>query len=267
MNYKTLFNELRRKGQAALMPFVVIGDPDYETSLEVVKTIIKSGADILELGLPFSDPTADGPTIQLADQRALQAGLNTDRCFQFLQEIRSFSEIPVGLLVYGNLVYQRGIEQFYQDAAAAGVNSVLVADLPIEEAEPFIAAARTHDIAPVFIISPLTTGERQQRILQQCQGFVYLVSRLGVTGARKELYHKTEQLIRRIKPATALPLAVGFGISTPEQVRKITRAGADAAIVGSAIVKLIGRYQKDTEELLKSLAAFVPQLKQATILP
>ncbi len=266
MDYKQLFRALKQKQQAALMPFVVIGDPDYDTSLEIVKTLIESGADILELGLPFSDPIADGPTIQLADQRALKAGINTDQCFQFLQTIRAFSDIPIGLLVYANLIYQRDIDQFYQDATAAGVNSVLVADLPVEEALPFVSAARKQKIDTVFIISPLTEGERLEQILKQCQGFVYIVSRLGVTGACKTLYNQTASLIKKTKQVTTLPLAVGFGISTPEQVATLVQAGADAAIVGSALIKIIQQNLSDKFQMLRILTDFIKRLKQATVL-
>ena len=190
--YKKTFNELKKKKQGALVAFTVIGDPDYKTSLEIAKKMIDSGADILELGLPFSDPIADGKTIQAADMRALKSGMNTEKAFDLIKSVRKYNDnIPIGLLVYGNLIYQRGINKFYDDAARAGVNSILVADVPIEEADDYIKAARKNDIDTVFIVSPLTSNERIKKIVSKTTGFVYVVSRLGVTGARATLGDST----------------------------------------------------------------------------
>src|SRR3989338_3306190 len=186
--YKTTFNQLKRRKEKALIPFVAAGDPDYKASLEVVKTIINSSADILELGFSFSEPIADGPTIQAAGASALSSGVNTDRNFTFIKQIRKFNnKIPIGILIYANLIYQRGIEKFYKDAATAGIDSVLVADLPIEEADEYIKAARKHKVNTVFIVSPLTSNERLKKIIKKARGFVYVVSRLGVTGVREDL--------------------------------------------------------------------------------
>src|SRR3989338_7702363 len=190
--YKKTFNELKKNKQGALAAFTVIGDPDYKTSLEIVKKVIDSGADILELGLPFSDPIADGPTIQAADMRALESGMDTDKAFEFLKEIRKYNgKIPIGLLVYGNLILQRGIDVFYKDAAKSGVNSVLAADIPIEESDEYIKSAKQNNIDTVFIVSPLTSDERIKKIADKTTGFVYAVSRLGVTGARATLENST----------------------------------------------------------------------------
>src|SRR3989344_745739 len=218
--YKKTFNELKKKKQGALVAFTVIGDPDYKTSLEIAKKMVDSGADILELGLPFSDPIADGKTIQAADMRALKSGMNTDKALSFIKEIRRYNtKIPIGLLVYGNLIYQRGINKFYNDAAKPGVNSILVADVPIEEADDYIKAARKNKVDTVFIVSPLTSNERIKKIVNKTSGFVYVVSRLGVTGARAALENSTLRLIKRIRQHTKKPLCVGFGISKPEHVK------------------------------------------------
>jgi tryptophan synthase alpha chain len=264
MRYKIKNAELKSKKEKALIPFVVIGDPDYETSLKIVKTIVDSGADVLELGLPFSDPMADGPTIQAADVRALKKNINTDICFKFIKDVRKFTDIPIGLLVYSNLVFQRGINQFYKDAKEAGVDSVLIADVPVEESDPYVIAARSNKVNTIFLVSPLTKGKRLDSVLKNCTGFVYLVSRLGVTGAKKELKSSTLQLIKRVRKKTSLPIYVGFGISTPEHVKSVLAAGADGAIVGSAIVKIIEKNLKNKSKLFKDLSKYIEALKKAT---
>ena len=263
-SYKETFAELKKKKQGALVAFTVIGDPDYKTSLDIVKKIIDSGADILELGLPFSDPIADGPTIQAADMRSLANGMNTDMVFEFLKEIRKYNgKIPIGLLVYGNLMLQRGIEKFYSDAAASCVNSVLAADVPIEEADDYIKAAKSNKVDTVFIISPLTSDERIKKISERTTGFVYVVSRLGVTGAKSNLENSTLELIKRIRKFTDKPLCVGFGISMPEHVKSVINAGADGAIVGSVIVDLIEKRMGKKDRMMNELSSCIYDLKQA----
>ncbi len=263
-SYKKTFEELKAKNQGALAAFTVIGDPDYKTSIEIIKKIIDSGADILELGLPFSDPIADGPTIQAADIRALKNGMNTDRAFDLLKEIRRYNDkAPIGLLVYGNLILQRGIETFYSDAAKAGVNSILAADIPIEEADDYIQAAEKNGIDTVFIISPLTSEERIKKIAGKTTGFIYAVSRLGVTGAKSTLQNSTLELVKRIKKFSDKPLCVGFGISKPEHAQAVINAGADGAIVGSAIVDLIAQNLNKTNEILSSIERYTKAMKLA----
>lgn len=261
--YQQTFEELKSKNEGALVAFTVVGDPDYDTSLNIVKTLIDSGADILELGIPFSDPIADGPTIQAADIRALSNGINTDKVFEFIKQVRIFSNIPIGLLVYANLIFQRGIDKFYCDAAQAGISSVLIADAPIEETDEYIAAAKKHKICPVFIVSPLTSNERLDKINKETKGFIYVVSRLGVTGARASLEGSTLRLIERIRPFTDKPLCVGFGISNPEHVKSVIKAGADGAIVGSAIINLIENNIGDKEKMLHNIADYVKSMKNA----
>jgi tryptophan synthase alpha chain len=262
VTYAKKFRELKRKKEKAIVPFVVIGDPDYNTSLRIVKTLVESGADILELGFPFSDPIADGPTIQAADVRALKRGLNTDRCFNFIKKVRVFTDIPIGLLVYYNLIYQRGIKKFFYDCKLAGVTSVLAADAPVEEVDELIRSARKHRIDTVFIVSPLTDNKRLRLILKKCRGFVYLVARLGVTGARENIEENTLRLIKRVRRQTHLPICVGFGISKPEHVKAVGKAGADGAIVGSAIVKIIEK-TKNKAKTLNNLKRYVESLKTA----
>lgn len=264
MRYENKFEELKRNNEGALIPFVVIGDPDYETSLEIVKSLVKSGADILELGLAFSDPIADGPTIQLADKRVLDKKINTDRVFDFIKEVREFTDIPIGLLVYYNLVYQRGIEKFYIDANNAGVDSILIADMPIEEAEQVVRISEENQIGQIFIVSPLTSKERLVEIAKKGRGFIYVVSRLGVTGVRDDMQQGTIELLKRIRPHTNLKLCVGFGISKPEHVKAVLNAGADGAITGSAIVKIIENNLGNKEKMLQEICNFIKEMKEAT---
>jgi len=267
-SYKETFKKLKSKNEGALVAFTVIGDPDYQISIEIVKTIIDSGADILELGLPFSDPIADGPTIQAADIRALNNGMNTDKAFDFLKEITGYNKknnknMPIGLLVYGNLILQRGIEKFYNDAAKAGVNSVLAADIPLEEADDYIKAAKNNNVDTVFIISPLTSEQRIKKIDDKTTGFIYAVSRLGVTGAKSTLQNSTLELVKRIKGLSDKPLCVGFGISKPEHVKAVVKAGADGAIIGSAIVDLIAQNLNNRGRILSSIERYIKAMKLA----
>jgi tryptophan synthase alpha chain len=223
------------------VPFTVIGDPDYDQSLEVVKAYIENGATMLELGLPFSDPVADGPTVQLADQRALKAGMNTDDAFKFIKEVRSLTDMPINLLLYFNLVFKYGMEKFYEQAAEAGVTSLLIADLPLDtpHGQEALELSKKHGVKSVFIVSELTPDDRLQHIIESDPFFLYFVSTPGVTGERKDLSELLADTIAHIKSKTDIPVLVGFGVSDREHVQKISTAGADGVIVGSALVKLI----------------------------
>lgn len=265
ITYKERYKQLKQEQEGALIPFTVLGDPDQDTSLEIIKTIIDNGADILELGMPFSDPIADGPTIQSADTRALQNGANIHSCIELLDKIRQYSNIPIGLLMYANLIMNYGIEKFYQRMYEIDINSVLIADVPVEESDVFVETSRKHNINTVFLVTPLTTEERMHKILQHCSGFVYLVARLGVTGARQNLQSSTLDLIKKVRPQTDLPLNVGFGISEPAHVRKVIATGADGAIVGSALIRKIEDNLANKNHMLQQIGGFVSALKGATI--
>ena len=245
------------------VPFVVVGDPDYDTSKKIIMKMIDEGADMLELGFAFSDPIADGPTIQLADKRALDNDACVDSSFRMIQEIRKYSRIPISLLIYSNLVHRRGIDNFYADAHNAGVDYVLVADVPIEEAGPFLDAARNHGVDTVFIISQTTTYERISLILKNVSGYIYLVSILGVTGARKGVSHDTLDLVRKVTEKTDVPVLVGFGVSEPAHAQKIVTAGADGVIVGSAIVRIIEKNLDDKKKIVDEIGKFVREMKEA----
>jgi len=247
--------------KSLLMTFTVAGDPDFETSLEIIKALENGGADIIELGLPFSDPVADGPVIQQADQRALASGMNTDRFFDLVREVRKSSDIPLVILTYTNLILQRDINTFYQDAADAGIDAVVVADLPYEEAGPYSTAAETAGIAPVMMVSTTTSPERLSKILTVKSGFIYLVAALGVTGMRQKTDPVAQKLLADLKNRTDIPIAPGFGISEREQVREWTDAGADAVIVGSALVREIEDSLVKPDTLIPRITAFVQSLK------
>jgi tryptophan synthase alpha chain len=262
--YETCFRELRSRGEMAFVPFFVMGDPDYETSLAAVRAALGAGADMLELGIGYSDPIADGPSIQAADLRALQAGMTVDRCLEFIRDVRSFSRVPIGLLVYYNLVFRRGVARFCREARQAGLDGILAADLPVEEAAPLVGAATAAGLDPIFMVTPTVTEERLARILEHAAGFLYMVTLLGVTGARGTLHPDMLRLLRRVRSRTDLPLCAGFGISRPEHVATLARSGADGAIVGSAVVDLIAGNLNNRKNMLRDIERYVRRLKAET---
>ncbi|HIJ72300.1 MAG TPA: tryptophan synthase subunit alpha [Planctomycetes bacterium] len=259
-SYKEVFSEL--KG-AALIPFFVIGDPDFDTSVTTVKRAIDSGADILELGIPFSDPIADGPTIQKADIRAQQAGINMQRALAFIRQIKQYRDIPIGLLMYYNLVYQYGPEKFFREFHEAGVNSVLVADLNIDDADEIFAPARQAGLDTVFMVTPNTSQERMKQIASKTTGFIYAVSLLGVTGSREELSDTVNGLVKKMKALANVPVCVGFGISKPEHAAVLAQGGADGVIIGSKIVSIIEENLDSHEKIYSNIRVFVKEVKAA----
>ena len=264
-SYSEMFHELKNKGEGAFIPFAVAGDPDFDSSIEIVKKYVDNGADALEIGFPFSDPVADGPSVQAADIRALNSGMTTEKCFEFIRRIREFTNIPIGLLVYYNLIYKMGIEEFYRNASISGVNGILAADLPPEEAEEVIVAANKNNIDQIFMAAQTTSNERLAEIVKLCSGFLYVVAVMGVTGARSDIKKSTVDLIKRVRNHTDLPLAVGFGISKPEHVKDVIKSGSDGAIVASAIIDIITQ-NKDNMDLAKDkIGKFCSELKESTI--
>jgi tryptophan synthase alpha chain len=261
--YKQVFSELKEQNRAALIPFFVIGDPDFDTSLAIVKTAIDAGADILELGIPFSDPIADGPTIQRADIRAMRSGMNLGKALEFIQKVKDYRDVPIGLLMYYNLVYQYGIEKFFNDFHKAGVNSVLVADLSIDDADEIVGPAKSAGLDTVFMVTPVTNLERMKLIASRTTGFIYTVSLLGVTGSREKLSGRVEGLVGKLKKLTSVPVCVGFGISKPEHAATVAKAGADGVIIGSKIVGLIEDNLDDREKCLAEISTFLSEVKGA----
>lgn len=262
--YTEMFKRVKGKDEGAFIPFIVAGDPDFETSLEIVKTYVENGADALEIGFAFSDPVADGPTVQEADIRALKSGTTTAKGFEFIRKIRKFTSIPIGLLVYYNLIYQMGIDAFYLNAHKSGVNAILAADLPPEEAQDAVNAAEKYGVQQIFMVAQTTSNERLEKISKMCSGFLYVVAVMGVTGARKELGISTVELVERVKSHSTLPIVVGFGISKPEHVENVINSGADGAIVASALLDIITENLKDKKMMLDKISIFCSGLKTAT---
>ena len=263
--YNQLFQRLSAKKEGAFVPFVTLGDPTPELSLKIIDTLVEGGADALELGIPFSDPLADGPTIQGATLRAFAAGTTVAQCFEILAAVRQkYPELPIGLLMYANLVFSKGIDNFYAQCEAVGVDSVLVADVPIEESAPFRQAAVRHNVAPIFICPPNADDDLLREIASHGRGYTYLLSRAGVTGAENRASQPLNHLIDKLREYHAAPPLQGFGISEASQVKEAIAAGAAGAISGSAIVKIIERNQKDPATLLAELKAFVSDLNAGT---
>jgi tryptophan synthase alpha chain len=241
----------------SLVAYVTSGDPDLATTREIVLETIRAGAAVIELGVPFSDPVADGPVIQRASERALKHGTSLDQVLKLAAEIREQSQ-SVGLIIftYLNPILRMGVDKFCKIARLAGVDGVLVTDLPVEEAGPYLAEMRKNELAPIFLAAPTSTDDRLKRIAQASRGFVYAVSRTGVTGARKQTSEDAQTLVKRLRKYTKLPIAVGFGISTPEQFGAVGHY-AEGAVVGSAIVDLI---ERNPGRETQSVAEFVKQL-------
>ncbi|ELV2797352.1 tryptophan synthase subunit alpha [Enterobacter ludwigii] len=263
--YDNAFAALKSRQEGAFVPFVTLGDPGPEQSLKIIDTLIEAGADALELGIPFSDPLADGPTIQNATLRAFAAGVTPGQCFEMLAAIRQkHPTIPIGLLMYANLVFSRGIDIFYAECARVGVDSVLVADVPVEESAPFRQAAMRHNVAPIFICPPNADDELLRQIASYGRGYTYLLSRAGVTGAENKAALPLHHLVEKLAEYNAAPPLQGFGISSPDQVTAAIDANAAGAISGSAIVKIIEKNVDKPEQMLAELKTFVSAMKAAT---
>jgi tryptophan synthase alpha chain len=263
--YNQVFAELKSQKRPALIPFFVIGDPDYTTSLTIVKAAMAAGPDILELGIPFSDPIADGPTIQKADVRAIRSSMSVYKALEFIRELRASraagSDIPIGLLMYYNLIHQYSADRFFKDFHDAGVNSVLVADLSIDDADEVVAPARSAGLDTVFMVTPNTEPDRMKRIASKTTGFIYTVSLLGVTGSRTALSDTVGSLIKKLKAVTSVPVCVGFGVSTPEHAAAIARAGADGVIIGSRLVAMIEDSLDNPGKAVTQITAFLRDVK------
>jgi len=229
------FDRLKQRNGKAFIPFLTAGDPDLETTIRLVSELERSGANIVELGIPFSDPVADGPTIQISSERALRHGYRMADYLRAIESIRRRTAIPLVLFSYFNPILQYGVENLARDARAAGADAVLVTDLTPEEGSEYCACLEHHGLDAIFLVAPTTTSERVRRIAECCRGFIYVVSRTGVTGAQDALSDTVLPTVRRVRECTQIPIAVGFGISRPEQVRAVWEI-ADGAVVGSALV-------------------------------
>lgn len=242
----------------AFIPFITCGDPDLETTAAAVRAAVKSGADLVELGIPFSDPTAEGPVIQSANVRALKGGMTTDRAFELVRELRRDVTVPLVFMTYANVVFSYGARRFIPKCAELGIDGLILPDVPFEEKDEFAPVCREYGVPQISMIAPTSLG-RTARIASEAEGFIYVVSSLGVTGMRSSINADLAPVIAAIRENTDLPCAIGFGISTPEQAHAMS-ALADGVIVGSAIVRLLEKYGKAAPE---HIAAYVREMKAA----
>ena len=259
----SVFEKLKQKNEKALIPFITAGDPDFDTTDQLLKCLVENGADIIELGVPFSDPMADGPTIQAASQRALTNSFSMRKIFNHVKKVRTYSETPIILFGYYNPFLHYGIDQLCKDAKNSGVDAFLIVDLPPEEASEIKKSADDNGIDMIFLLAPTSTDERIKLISDKASGFIYFVSFTGVTGARSSLDTSLSSYIEQIRKFTDLPVGIGFGISSPEHVREVAEY-SDAVIVGSAIIKIIEKYSTGPD-LISMVGDFVHKLKCATL--
>jgi tryptophan synthase alpha chain len=255
------FSALRARGEAALIPFITAGDPDIETTFALVQEMVRQGADIIELGVPFSDPMADGPTLQRAAERAVRNGTSLSHILGLVSRLRQSLSVPILLMGYYNPIFRYGGERFAEDARRAGVDGVLCVDLPPEEADELKRATDLHDLDMIFLLAPTSSLARAQAVLTRARGFIYYVAVTGVTGARTTLPPDLGDMVRRIRAISPVPVGVGFGISSPEQAAQVAGV-ADAAIVGSAISQIIEQ-SLGQADMVERVGAFVAQLKSA----
>ncbi|UCH38234.1 MAG: tryptophan synthase subunit alpha [Candidatus Bathyarchaeota archaeon] len=260
------FHNLRQKREGALLAYITGGDPEPSYTPEIATALIEGGADIIELGIPFSDPIADGPTIQAATTRALRSGTTPKMVLQMAREVKNQHNIPIAILTYYNSIFSMGLKSFCAMAKTCNVDGIIVPDLPVEEAQNFKKVAEEQEIDTIFLAAPSTQNWRLQKIIEYTSGFLYLVSLYGVTGIRTQLQTLTLQTIARILPYTKnkIPLAVGFGLSEPKHVKTVIQSGVDGVIVGSAFVKII-EANKERSNLFESLKTKAAQLKLGTL--
>ncbi|KAI3898650.1 hypothetical protein MKW98_000763 [Papaver atlanticum] len=256
------FAKLKKQGKVAFIPYITAGDPDLSTTAEALKVLDSCGSDIIELGVPYSDPLADGPVIQAAATRSLARGTNFDAILSMLEGVVPQLSCPIALFTYYNPILKRGVGKFMTTIKDVGVHGLVVPDVPLEETEILRKEALKNNIELVLLTTPTTPTERMKSIVDASEGFVYLVSSIGVTGARSSVSLRVESLLQDIKKASGKPVAVGFGISKPEHVKLVAGWGADGVIVGSAMVKILGE-AKSPEEGLKELETFTKSLKAA----
>lgn len=260
--FEKLFQNVSKQKRPAYIPFLMLGDPNLTLSLATIEAVIAGGADALELGIPFSDPVADGPTVRQAASRALTAGINTNDCFRIIQTIRSrYPDIPIGLLVYANLVFHNGIDAFYKKASAAGVDAVLVPDVPTTESLPFVQAAKAHEIHPILLATPTCQQQDLIALAEQSQGYTYVVTRAGVTGTERESeFDKAQEMVQRLKAVNAPPAVFGFGIKNATEVANAYKKGAAGVIIGSALIQEISKMSPQVIENKEAISLLTKKL-------
>ena len=266
MKLENKFRELQTKGEGAHMPHVYYGDPHEEFSLRLLETLAENGADILEFGIPFSDPTADGPTFQAVCERALEKGMTPNRCIEGIRKLRARGiENPIVVTTYYNIPYVKGVGNFLKEIREAGAQAIIVPNVPVEESDVLLAEGKKSGIHPIFQIALTTTNERLKKIADIASGFLYVIGVEGVTGVRENLGDSTLKLVKRVRRHTDMPLLAGFGISTRKQAAAVVSAGADGAIAGSVYARVYEKRLEKPEETLPEIAQLVGQIKQGCI--
>ena len=275
--YDAMFKRLEEKGEGAFVPFIMLSDTSPAEAVEIISTVVEAGADAVELGVPFSDPVADGPAIQTAHVRALDGGATVQQALDQVRELRQrFPELPIGMLIYANVAYVRGLERFYPDFHSAGADSILLPDVPVRESQPFTEAATAAGVDPIYIAPAKASRETLEGVAANSRGYIYAISRDGVTGAEKEAtVDGLREVVDNINSFGGAPVLLGFGISRPEHVRDAIAAGASGAITGSAISNIIAKYTEHTHPnpgrvtdmagLKAELSDYVRAMKQATV--
>lgn len=256
------FSELKANNEKAFIPFITAGDPSLDMTMSLLSVLESAGADIIELGVPFSDPIADGPSIQRSSIRSLENGTSLSKVMDMVSKVRSVTQIPIVLMGYYNPIFKYGVKRFVKDAVELGIDGVVVADLPPEEADDMISSARKYNLSTIFLIAPTSTPERIMFISEASTGYIYCVSSTGVTGARNKISDTLSQMVNQVRRYTEKPIAVGFGVSNPEQAKEIAQF-ADGVIVGSAIVNIIEKYKDNKEHLISTVKDFARNLANA----
>ncbi len=246
------------KNGKAFIPFITLGDPDLDTTEKIILEMAKNGADIIELGIPFSDPTAEGPVIQEANLRALKGGINTDKVFEFTKKIRSLVNVSLVYMTYANVIFSYGSEKFISKCKEVGIDAIIVPDVPFEEREEFLPYCEKYGIDFIYLIAP-TSNERIKMIAKEAKGFIYVVSSLGVTGVRSSITTDISSIVKSIKEETDVPCAIGFGIQTPDQAKEMSKS-SDGVIVGSKIIKLLHENEAEAPSVI---GKYVKEMKEA----
>ncbi|XZR52766.1 MAG: tryptophan synthase subunit alpha [Enterobacteriaceae bacterium] len=263
--YKKTFKNLKNKKQGAFIPFLMLGDPNFEISIKIIEFLILQGADSLELGIPFSDPLADGIIIQNSVLRSFISGITLEKCFKIISIIRKkYNNIPIGILTYANLVFYRGINNFYYNCKKIGVDSLLIADLPLEESKLFIKYSTINNIKQVFICPPNSDDNLLKKISNNSKGYIYLLSRPGVTGTEKKINKPNINIVNKLIKYNSSPIIQGFGIFKPSQVSYAIKLGISGVICGSAIIKIIEQNNINLKKMFKKLNKFTKIMKKAT---
>ncbi len=266
MNLEEKFHELKMKKEGAHMPHVYYGDPNEEFSLKLIETLVENSADIIEFGIPFSDPTADGPTFQAVCERALENGVTPTKCIQGIRKLREIGiENPIVVTTYYNIPYVMGIGPFLNKIKEAGAQAIIVPNVPVEEADDLLAEGKKSGVCIIFQIAPTTTEDRLKKIADMASGFLYIINVEGVTGARESLADSTLKLVQRVRRHTDMPLLAGFGISNRQQASAVVATGADGAIAGSTYAKVYEKNLEKPEETLPEIARLAKQIKQGCI--